>query len=338
MRAALTRLALGAGLLAVLVAGAGCGDDEEEETGKLFADSSFWNARLADDAPLDGRSGDLVKELRRIADKAAAVHDGPWIASRTYSTPVYTVPEDQKKVRVKLDVQEASNMQGAFSAVPIPDDAKAAQGLDEHMTVWQPSTDTLWEFWKAEKRPDGWHARWGGGMRNVSENPGYFTKDSWPGAEPYWGATASSLPLLGGLIRLDEVRARKIDHALAFALPSIRAGVYSLPAQRTDGRDPRPGAIPMGTRFRLDPDLDLETLPLPPVTRMVAEAVQRYGMVLRDTATTIQWYAEDFTPSGDNPFPDLIGPDYPSNYWKQLARFPFEHLQALRTELRRKPS
>ena len=325
-------------LAAVLVAAAlvaGCGGNDSG--GRLFAETSVWNEPLADEHPVDPRSPALVQELRRIVKKATDAHDGPWIASRQHSTPIYTVGEDQATVRVKLDVEEESNMQGAFDKVPLPEDARPAAGVDQHLTVWQPSTDTLWEFWKLERREDGWHARWGGGMKDVSENPGHFEPDSWPGARPYWGATASSLPLLGGLITLEEVRERKIDHALAFALPSIRTRQYALPAQRTDGRDPRPEAIPMGARFRLDPKLDLDKLKLPPVTRMIAEAVQRHGMVLRDTASTIQFYAEDFTVSGRNPFPELIGPDYPDNYWRQLAQFPWDRLQALKMDLRTQP-
>ena len=28
--------------------------------------------------------------------------------------------------------------------------------------MYQPSTDTLWEFWLMRRAADGWHARWGG--------------------------------------------------------------------------------------------------------------------------------------------------------------------------------
>ena len=36
-----------------------------------------------------------------------------------------------------------------------------------------------------------------------------------------------------------------------------RAGVFSWPAQRTDGLLDSPDAIPEGARFRLDPNLDI---------------------------------------------------------------------------------
>jgi hypothetical protein len=329
----MSRAWLAAALVAAALTAACGSSGSARPDPRPFSSQSVWNAPLADDSPLDPHSAALVGELRRIVGTATAAHDGPWIASGQYSTPVYTVPAGQRAVRVKLDVAERSNMQGAFAAVPLPGDARPAAGTDRHLTVWQPSTDRLWEFWQLARRADGWHARWGGAMEHVSKSPGYFEASSWPGARPYWGATASSLPLLGGLITRADVTERRIDHALAFALPAIRSGAFAAPAQRTDGRDPRPGAIPMGARFRLDPALDLDSLHLPPITRMIAEAVKRHGMILRDTASTIQFYAEDFTATGPDPLPDLIGPDYPNTYWRQLAAFPWDRLQLLKMDL-----
>ena len=115
------------------------------------------------------------------------------------------------------------------------------------MVVWQPSTDTMWEFWRA--RQVGRLARALGRPHDGRlEEPGYFTDPN-----PRWGATATSLPLLGGLMRLDELEAGRIDHALAFALPESRADAFSWPAQRTDGNSNHLNAIPEGARFRLDP-------------------------------------------------------------------------------------
>ena len=146
-----------------------------------------------------------------------------------WSTPVYTVPIDQRRVWCKLDnTQEA--LRQAFESVPIPRRARASRGTDHHMVVWQPSTDTMWEFWMARGRPTAGTRATAAGCMDVSKNPGYFT-------DPYprWGATATSLPLLGGLMRLDELEAGRIDHGLAIALPEIKANAFSWPAQRTDG-------------------------------------------------------------------------------------------------------
>jgi hypothetical protein len=185
----------------------------------------------------------------------------------------------------------------------------------------------MWELWLATVKADGWHARWGGKMTEVSRNPGYFRAP-----HPGWGATATSLPLLGGLMRISELQAGHIDHALAFAIPHTKLWTsWSWPAQRSDGDVDSAAAIPEGARFRLPASLDIDALELPPVTAMMAKAVQRYGMVLRDRSGAVSFYAEDPTPLGGlNPYPALF------NTWPNLlfAEFPWDKLQVLRTDMR----
>ena len=284
-----------------------------------FSSSSFWNKPLADRAQIDARSQAYVDGLRWEAWAW-----GSWINTSAYSTPVYTVPAGQPTVRVQLDNVQ-TDLQAAWERVPIPSNAVPAIGTDGHMVVWQPSTDTMWEFWRASKQLDGWHAVYGGRMKNVSTNPGYFTDP------PSWGATATSLPLIGGLMRIDELKAGRIDHALAMAIPQARANVYSWPAQRTDGNVDNPDAIPEGTRFRIDPKLDLRTLKMSRTTRIMAEAAQRYGIVVRDLAGSVVFYGEDPTLLGTDPYTALFGGLAPSQL---LAEFPWASMQALNTDLR----
>jgi len=285
-----------------------------------FAPTSFWNAPLAAGAPLDEKSSVYVGQL------AAAAHRNPWLNYNRYSTPVYTVPRNQPRVLVTLDTS-ASALQAAWQSVPIPANAQPAAGTDQHMVVWQPSTDTMWEFWRAAREADGWHARWGGVISNVSQNPGYYQSPS------DWGATATSLPLLGGLMRISELRSGHIDHALAIAIPAARAEYFSSPAQRTDGYVRDPNAIPEGARFRLDPNLDLASLHLPRLTQMMAEAAQRYGIVVRDQSGCVCFYGEDPTPTGTDPYAAPNGV-FGSERWVNnlLQKFPWERLQALKTD------
>jgi len=291
--------------------------------GRLFSPASFWNAPLPDDAALDPLSGVYVSELQ-----AQLKLSPPWINYNRYSTPVYTVPAGQATVHVTLDKTGSGDLQAVFNAVPIPQGATPAAGNDATLTIWQPDTDTLWEFWRAALRADGWHAAYGGRMTNVSQSPGYFD-----GAQSRWGATATSLPFIGGLMRISELKAGHFDHALAISIPEVRANVYSWPAQRTDGTVADPNAIPEGTRFRLDPSLDLTKLRLPPLVFEMAQAVRRYGLVVRDRGAGVTFYGEDPTPLGIDPYGvvgGFFGRQYPD---KLLAQFPWSHLQALKTTL-----
>lgn len=302
---------------------------------RLFAAGSVWNAPLRDDAPLDPESGTLVKKLQDTVAQNIADRWGPWIAA-VGNTPLYIVPAGQPTVRVKLDRGAwATTLQTAFESVPIPAGAEPAKGPDAHMTVWQPSTDRLWEFFRTSKLTDGWHADFGGAIASVSSYPGYYTTDSWPGlSQWYWGATATSLPVVAGTMRIAELKAGAIPHALAMNIPYARPKVYSRPAQRTDGDSTDPYAIPEGARFRLDPKLDLSELALPPLTRMMAKAAQRYGIIVRDqTHHAVSFFAEDWRQFGTDPYTGktgFYGSAYPNGV---MEAFPWQHLQLLKMEL-----
>ena len=300
---------------------------------ELFAPTSFWNERLPAGTSLDPSSATLVRALAAEVGVETQSRIGPWIATSNSSTPLYRVGPDQAHVRVHLDVQGTAGeaaLQRAFAAVPIPQNARPAAGQDRHMTIWQPSTDRLWEFWQARRLPDGWHARWGGAIRHVSRSPGYYTASAWPGARRTWGATATSLPVIGGTMTIDELTQGHIRHALALALPAPRGGTFAWPAQRTDGTGDG-AALPEGARLRLDPKLDVASLHLPRVTRMIAEAAQRYGMVVRDqTHKGISLFAEAPRPGQAGPYDRLFAGRSPLEL---LARFPWDRLQVLRMHL-----
>ena len=301
---------------------------------RLFAADSVWNQPLAPNAAAGDQT--LAKTFRTEIEREIATGTGPWIQTSNFSTPLYTVGPAQRCVRVALDVTQAygRTLQRAFRRVPLPAGARPAAGTDGHLTLWQPSTDTLWEFWKLRREGGGWHAAWGGAMRGVSRNPGYFTRSAWPGARSFWGATATSLPAVAGTMMIRELEQGRIAHALAVSVPDARAGVYAFPAQRTDGTLRNPSAIPEGARFRVDPRVDLEKLSMPRTVRVIARAAQRYGMIVRDkTSSAVGLYAEDPSqfPHSD-PYPRLFGGQLPSVL---LKSFPWQHVQALPLRLSR---
>jgi hypothetical protein len=278
-----------------------------------FAPTSVWNAPLVSTAPLTVNSSALVTELQRQVTTS-----GTWINTYSYSTPVYTVAATQPLVHVTLD-NNAPTLQAGFASVPLPTGAVPAPGSDQHLVVWQPSTDMMWEFWKLHTAIDGWHARWGGVMSGVSTNPGYFPAP--------FGATGTSLPLLGGLMRISELQAGEIDHALALAIPQSQASTFTFPAGRSDGNYSGANAIPEGTRFRIDPTLDLTKLGLPRVGLIMAQAAQRYGMIVRDQAGAVAFYGEDPGQYGSpNPYGALFAGKYPNQI---LAKFPWSSVQVV---------
>ncbi|MGN6190021.1 MAG: hypothetical protein ACTHOE_14095 [Conexibacter sp.] len=321
---ALTHLAPALPLLAAALAG-GCGGSglarespPAAPVARPFSERGIWNAPLPARPRLARASAAIVAALAREARREHAAGADPWVND---TVPLLVVPRDQPTVAVRL-VEHAPDraLERAWRAVPLPEDARPSADSDAELTVWQPSTDRLWEFWRLRRGPRGWQARWGGAMSRVHRNAGRFSPAAWPGAKRWWGATATSLPLLGGLIRAAELRRGRIEHALALAAPNTRFDAFAFPAQRTDGVAAGATTLPEGARLRLDPTLDVAALHLPPVTEAIALAAQRYGILVRDTAPNVALYAEarSLGASGD----------------RSLADFPWDRLQLLAGRLR----
>jgi hypothetical protein len=204
------------------------------------------------------------------------------------------------------------------------------------LTVWQPASNTLWEFFHLRREGGAWRADWGGAIRAVSHSPGFYDARSWPGLSGFhWGATATSLPVAAGVMRIAELRRNRIEHALAMNVPTARPGVFAWPAQRSDGIGSS-ADIPEGAHFRLDPSLDLASLDLPPLTLAMAEAAQRYGIIVRDqtgVGNGISFSGQAARPAGEAPYTrpgGFYGGLTPSQL---LADFPWADLQLLRMKL-----
>ena len=188
--------------------------------------------------------------------------------------------------------------------------------------------------------PGQWHASWGGRMSNVSQDPGYYRNIANPlggwTEQSTWGVTASGLPVVGGLITLADLASGQINHAIAMMVPQAAKGTFVFPAQRTDGTDTTAGAIPEGSWFRLPPTLNLAAIPMPTVTREIAVAAQKYGLIVNDqtgAGATVGFRAEDPTPltrqGQPNPyvtyFANSLGAYMPPN--QLLASFPWQYLE-----------
>jgi hypothetical protein len=299
---------------------------------RFFSESSVWNTPVGG-ASVDSQSAQFVTALTALV----ASEGGAGINTTRYSVPIYTVGAHQRMVTVRL-VHHRNDvaLSRAWRAVPLPADAKPSAGTDGELVVWQPSTDRLWEFWRLghEAKGGGWSAWWGGAMRRVSLGTGVNGSRSWPGGESSWGAAATSLSLVGGLISLEDLERGMINHAVSMAIPNVRAGEYALPAQRTDGRSTEPFALPEGAHLRLNPTLNLKALDLPRITLMIAEAAQQYGIIINNRAKDVTFQAQDPEPTGTEPYRGPSGYFEGKTPTRLLASFPWDDLELLTMELR----
>jgi hypothetical protein len=297
-------------------------------TDAIFSRDSFWYTPIPANAPLNPKSAAYVAEFLR---QKKSYYGTVTINTTDYASPVYVVAKDAPTVRVTHDCGTTQQTQAIpaldkqWSAVPMPTGAKPANGTDAEMTIFQPSTDSLWEFWLMKQGPNGWSACWGGMMSAASKNPGI-----WP---DHFGTTATSLPFIGGQITAAELARGEIRHAIGISLVDLeKFAIFSWPATRSDGYNPNdaPDRIPEGLRMRLDPTIDVDALDLHPVGKTIAKAAQKYGFVVWDHSGALGLRAQN--PIGDivagrpNPYVALFAGKPP---YAILEGFPWERLQFL---------
>ncbi len=296
-------------------------------TDSVFMPSSFWYAPIPADAPLHPNSAGFVEDFLR---QKKTYYGTVSINTQAYASPVFIVDADAPQVRVvQWDCQRKGyldkRLAQQWESVPMPSYAAPAEGTDAEMTIFQPATDSMWEFWKLRKDGEQWSACWGGRMQNVSRSDG-----AWPYT---YGTTATGLPFLGGQITAEELRRGEIRHAMGMALVQTEESrARSWPAKRSDGYNPKqaPNRIPQGLRFRLDPAVDVESLNMHPAGKTIARAAQKYGFIVWDKAGAITLRAQNpksYTALGmPDPYPELFAgvPAY-----QILDGFPWDKLQFL---------
>lgn len=148
---------------------------------------------------------------------------------------------------------------------------------DCHLIVRDAARQRLFEMWRADIRGP----RFEGGCLAVWDLGRVYPPSG--RGEQCTSADAAGYPIAPLLFSADEVAAGQIAHAIRFILPNarIRRGVYVHPATHgTRAASGPPDAPPYGARLRLRRDYPLDTLP--PGARVVARAMQSYGMLLAD--------------------------------------------------------
>lgn len=294
---------------------------------RIFSYGSFWYKAIPADAKLDTNTvaltNDFIRQKTKYLNHVA-------INTYSFSSPVYIPDSKVKPVKVTYSNCMKLWVDPLFvqmiSSVPIPSYAKQADGTDGEMTIYDRATDTIYEFWKASMDSQGnWSACWGGKMDNASSNAGMFQKK--------YGTTATGLPFLGGQITADELTKGEIKHAIGISLVETAAwSVFSWPALRSDGYNPTnaPNRIAEGQRFRLDPKVNVDTLPMGKAGKVIAKAAQKYGFVVWDRSGSINLRAQNtktYTALGKpDPYPALFEK---KTRYEVLEGFPWDKLQFL---------
>jgi len=158
---------------------------------------------------------------------------------------------------------------------------------DCHLIVVHQPTHTLYEMWRA----DITNGVFRGGCLAIWNLDRIYPASA--RGEQCTSADAAGLPIAPLLFNADELAAGVIDHAIRFILPNARmqAGVYVHPATHAGGPSGQ-GMPPYGARLRLRSNYPLSSLP-DEGTRVIARALQRYGMILADGGNIALTAADD---------------------------------------------
>jgi len=242
----------------------------------VFPADNPWNRRV-DRLPVAPGSARLIRSIGLDAHFHADFGSGRWDGG-PIGIPYTVVGGSQRRVRVSFDYADESD-RGPY---PIPPGAPIEGGRqadgDRHVLVVDRAACRLYELFDARPLDGGraWHAGSGAtwDLRSDALRPSGWTS-----------ADAAGLPILPGLARYPEVAQGAIRHALRFTAPRTRTA-FVWPARHQAGESGDRSLPPMGLRVRLKRSVSLRGLPRQ--ARAIAQAMQRYGLMLADNGSP--WY------------------------------------------------
>lgn len=201
-----------------------------------------------------------------------------------YGIPYTVVDASHEKVPVDFQYADESDP-GPY---PFGSDTQIEGGSDRHALMIDRSTCTLYELFDAEYAPGGASTAGSGAIWNLRSNA--LRPAGWTSAD------AAGLPIFAGLVRLDEVKAGNVDHAIRLTASRTDRS-YLWPARHQAGAAADPNLPPMGARFRLKSSYNISGLRSD--TQTILKAMKRYGVIVADNGSN--WY---FTGTAENGWPD----------------------------------
>jgi hypothetical protein len=245
----------------------------------IFPADNPWNTRIDDTTkfPIHG----MWPAYQANMSLTTHLHPdwGTWSTDH-YGIPWQTVPASQPTAPMTFEYADESDP-GPY---PFPADVRveggAGSGGDMHVLVIETGSCSLYETWSSTYQAPGWMC--GSGAKfDLKSNA--LRPDGWTSAD------AAGLPVLPGLVKVAEVQAGAIHHAVRFTM-SRSQQAYIHPATHAAG-NADPTLPPMGLRLRLKASFDVSTYSAP--AKVVLVALQQYGMILADNGSN--WYV-----SGDS--------------------------------------
>ena len=239
-----------------------------------FPADNWWHADVSG-LPVHDRSRQWLSHMSTGVDLhpdfGPSYGDGP-----NYGIPITVVPASHRKVRVGFDYASESDK----LRYPLGTDTRIEGGRgsdgDKHAIVVDRGSCRLYETWNTRIRDGRWRAG-SGAVWSLKSNA--LRHDGWTSAD------AAGLPILPGLLRWNEVKSDRIDHAIRFTT-DVTSSHHLWPARHDAGSRSSLSYPPMGARFRLKAGFSAQGFS--PYAASVVAAMKTYGLVLADNGSP--WY------------------------------------------------
>jgi hypothetical protein len=241
----------------------------------VFPTSSLWTAPVGPAQTAPNSAGQIAYVMSRLKN--------PNMTLRAWGVSVAETHPADPTFDVACLVYSICTL-GSFGRVPIPVTAAPDPSSDGQLAVYDPAGSREWDMWRANLSSGLWSSAAGAGVSTDGN-----------GIAPAGTAAgdAANFPLLGGLIRPEEILQGRIDHPLVFTMPGVSSAGHVCPATHDDGWSDDPNALMEGTRLQLDPSVNVDALAIPAWEKPIVRAMESYGMYLRDGGGSFAIYAEN---------------------------------------------
>jgi hypothetical protein len=242
----------------------------------VFPASNPWNQRV-DKLPVASNSQAIVDSIGAgtglHADFGSGLYEG-----RPIGIPYQVVNRHTRRAPFSFQyADESDKARYPVGTHPKIEGGPSSDG-DRHILMLDRDACRLYEVGGAYPHDGGrrWTA-WSGAMWSLRSNK--VRPLLWTSAD------AAGLPIFPGLARYDEVKRGSIDHALRFTVANTRRA-FIYPARHYASNKTDPNLPAMGQRLRLKASFD--TSGFPRQSRIVLEALKKYGMLVADNGA--DWY------------------------------------------------
>ncbi len=213
---------------------------------------------------------------------------GDWSTDH-YGIPWQTVPATEATVPMSFLYADESDP-GPY---PFPPDAKVEGGSnsggDQHVLVLETGKCILYETDNSNYASSGWTCD-SGAKFDLSSNA--LRTDGFTSAD------AAGLPIFPGLVKLSEVQAGKIEHAIRVTVSKTQQA-YIHPAVHAAGSKDA-SLPPMGLRLRMKASTDTSKFTGPAL--VIVTALKAYGVIVADNGSS--WYISGDSDDGWTPLMD----------------------------------